>query len=224
MGLYAYATNNPNNGAHVQSTSISEVALIAMYGHGAAEAANTTNGGVAVDWLTNPAGSSTAQSFNTRSGAPGSTFLADSAPSASAAGRIFLSVVGFSHTSWRAHPLRPLLVSDGDGHHVDPFPGYIGSGTKGGTFAEPRQPCLTRSSRKSRTGVLFILGNNVGHHQKTGGGAFSMRAPHFDNDIFWVDKSAWANGMAQSQVWSMQLFGDAAPAPASIAPHLFVGD
>ena len=42
-----------------------------------------------------------------------------------------------------------------------------------------------------------------------------MRAPHFDNDITWVNPSDWRNGMAQSDVWAMQLFG-AAPGPIGI--------
>jgi hypothetical protein len=62
--------------------------------------------------------------------------------------------------------------------------------------------------RKSRYGYFFRFGNEIHHHQKTGGGAFSQICPHFDNDITWVDPSAWRNGSSQNQAWEINLFGN----------------
>jgi hypothetical protein len=71
-------------------------------------------------------------------------------------------------------------------------------------------PC-NRLSRKSRKGLFVRFGNESHVHKKTGGGAFELIAPHFDNDITWVDPSAWRNGSAQANNWSMQLFGEQVP-------------
>jgi hypothetical protein len=61
-----------------------------------------------------------------------------------------------------------------------------------------------RTRRTTKPGVFPTYGNQIAHYQKTGGGAYSIKAPNFDNDIAWTDLSAWRNGMAQSDVWSMQ--------------------
>lgn len=221
MTVYAYSSGDSRNGAHVLSVTGVETSLTSMFGFG--EDVLTGLHGIAINWIGTTTSTSTAEKLNSRSPAPASTYLADSGPGN---GRITLSFPSFSHSSWRSHPLRPLLASDGEGHHVDPAIGFPGgsTATKIALFAELRQPATLYRSRRSRNGCFFMLGNDIGHHQKTGGGAFSMRAPHFDNDIMWVDKSVWANGMTQAEVWSMQLFGSvASPAPPGL-PVLFAGD
>lgn len=72
-----------------------------------------------------------------------------------------------------------------------------------GTYIAPRLV----GKRTTKAGYSIRYGGDIGLHKKTGGGAFEMICPHFDNDITWVDPSAWRNGSAQSDAWSMQLYG-----------------
>lgn len=55
-------------------------------------------------------------------------------------------------------------------------------------------PARNLSRRTTKPGYWPMFGNNIGHHSKTGGGAFTMKMPHFDNDITWQDSSVWRLG------------------------------
>jgi len=72
--------------------------------------------------------------------------------------------------------------------------------------------------RRSRNGSFWRYGNEIHHHQKTGGGAFSQICPHFDNDIAWISSSAWRNGMSQNEVWEINTIGTPQDTTSFIAP------
>jgi len=75
-----------------------------------------------------------------------------------------------------------------------------------------------RIQRKSRrNGVFNMYGNSsIRHHQKTGGGAYSMRAPQFVNDIAWQDNFCWKLGHEQGG--DLNLFPPPEP-PEAPAPR-----
>jgi hypothetical protein len=60
--------------------------------------------------------------------------------------------------------------------------------------------------RTTKRGYFPMLGNLNALFKKTGGGAYELRAPMFLNDMWFTDRSAWRNGSAQSDVWSIQQF------------------
>jgi hypothetical protein len=64
--------------------------------------------------------------------------------------------------------------------------------------------------RTRKPGYRNIGGNCIARVATSGGGSFSAIYPQFQNDLTWVDPSAWRNGMHQSDVWNINLFG---PAP-----------
>ena len=74
--------------------------------------------------------------------------------------------------------------------------------------------------RRSRNGFFWRYGNEIHHHAKTGGGAFSQICPHFDNDIAWVHSDMYRNGIAQNSVWEINLFGLPTDTTSFIAPTL----
>lgn len=95
-----------------------------------------------------------------------------------------------------------------NGEMLKYFGTAVAPGDANGSFLESDK-VQSRSIRRrtSRSGYHPCFGNEIHHHAKTGGGAFSQICPHFDNDIYWTDPSAWRNGMCQSDVWNIQLFG-----------------
>ena len=68
-----------------------------------------------------------------------------------------------------------------------------------------------------RGGAFYTYGNTIHHHQQTGGGAYSMRAPKFFNDIAWQDSFSWRDG--QDSTRGMDLLFPP-PAPGTDEPRL----
>lgn len=112
----------------------------------------------------------------------------------------------FSHASYISNPLKPP-IAQASGDSVSNGSSGNGAGTIASNICVSEgNRVADRRCRTSRKGLFFRYGNELHQHQKTGSGAFSMLAPHFDNDVAWIDNFAWRNGMAQSDVWNMPLF------------------
>lgn len=127
---------------------------------------------------------------------------------------VIFAIADFSHFGWRASPRYYPVV----------FGTAIEGGANNGIFTtsastsstacfseDNRASCNRLRRRSTKPGYFQRFGSEIHHHQKTGGGAFSQICPHFDNDITWIDPSAWRNGMTQNEVWEMNLFGPQAP-------------
>jgi hypothetical protein len=125
--------------------------------------------------------------------------------SASAANPVLIvfSLANFSRSAWR--PSRRPLVMNGDGMGV-----ALGSLTDNFIFVDESDKPTTRrrTIRSTRNGGFLMPDMVIHNHQKTGGGAFQIHAPHFDNDITWIDPSAWRNGSTQNEAWEINLFGN----------------
>lgn len=62
--------------------------------------------------------------------------------------------------------------------------------------------------RSSRRGAWWRLGTDSNTVQAiTGGGAFSYRKANFDDNISYIDGSAWRLGSCQADAWNINLFG-----------------
>lgn len=117
------------------------------------------------------------------------------------------STADFSHNAWIPSPRYQPIAFNNETVAAG------GAGISSSTdlclgVSENGFPALRSIRRRTtRAGYFNRFGNELHQHQKTGSGAFSMLAPHFDNDIAWIDPSAWRNGMSQNEVWEMNLFG-----------------
>lgn len=157
--------------------------------------------------------SATPEKLNSRQPAKGNSY-GDLTHAMSISGAILVQggLSQCSHSSWISQPRYFSNMIEGLGVALVDSGGTTPTATTSMTAFEdtPMFP-VKRTRRTTRPGYFPRLGNELHQHQKTGGGAFSLLAPHFDNDITWVDSSAWCNGMNQSDVWNIQLFGTAAP-------------
>ncbi len=74
-------------------------------------------------------------------------------------------------------------------------------------------PAARKFNRRiaNRGGAFYTYGNTVHHHQQTGGGAYSMRAPKFFNDIAWQDSFAWRDGQDSFRGQDILLGAGSAP-------------
>ena len=85
----------------------------------------------------------------------------------------------------------------------------------GASFEETgHTPPVRNVSRRvaRRGGAFYQYGNTIHHYQQTGGGAYSMRAPKFFNDITWQDPFAWRNGQDSFRGQDILLGAGSAPA------------
>ncbi len=134
---------------------------------------------------------------------------------------VLMAMADFTHHGWiTSRPNIPMMRADDTlvGSAIS-SPSSIG--TLDHVFSENTAEVGRRVSRRcSKTGFFCTYGNQIAHYQKTGGGAYSIKAPNFDNDITWVDSSAWRNGMSQGDVWNIQLFGIPPDTTSFIAPTL----
>jgi hypothetical protein len=147
------------------------------------------------------AGSSAAEKLNTRSATPTSQtsqLSFDPAGTSIAAG-----LADFSHASWL--PSRWYYgtnLAGSDTVCVAWWPSSTSLRSVSLVFQDSIEAAAPqRLNRRSRNGGFFRYGNEIHHHQKTGGGAFSQICPHFDNDITWVDTWRWRLGHAQADIW-----------------------
>jgi hypothetical protein len=130
----------------------------------------------------------------------------------------------YNHFLFRCHPRYPPIVfGSGSGEAVTTQ--QTNSDTNVLTFSlgkVRRLTGLTVKRRTSKPGYFARYGNETHFHKKTGSGAFEITsAPHFDNDVTWIDPSAWRNGSTQNEAWEMNLFGSEAPAAPIPNTNLF---
>lgn len=193
----------------VTPASNKDVATISVRSFG--EGVATANVGVEIEAPTaiTPGATSSTELFNSRCPAIGSNVTGATGGNK----LIEISVVEWSYQSWVSNYRNRIIAGNnaGDNESLNCF---AGTGAVPMNFdwvlAEEESPSPRPVRRQSRKGYCFIMGNTINNHQKTGGGAFQMHAPHFNNDCLWIDPTAWRNGMNQSDVWNIQLFGIAA--------------
>ncbi len=157
-----------------------------------------------------PATTKATELFNSRSPAIGTNLNDATGPT----GRVvLLSAIEFSYQAWSTNNRTKLVAGNVAGNNESLTVLLGGAITSDITsiYAESQSPITRSVRRQSRKGYCFNLGNDViCNHQKTGTGAFQMHVPHFCNDCLWVAPVAWRNGMNQSDVWNIQLFGTVA--------------
>lgn len=142
--------------------------------------------------------------LNSRSASfPFSAFINNAGPSTTI---LLISGSSFSHNSWRSSPRTRLITHESEVFgHTQSGAGLVGNLDI--IISVVGKAGASRLSRRSRGGYFHLLGNTIAHYQKTGGGAFSIKAPNFDNDILFQDKSAWRPPISQSEAWNINLFG-----------------
>lgn len=86
-----------------------------------------------------------------------------------------------------------------------------------GVYSEdPQQTFRSAGRRTTKAGHSPFCGSINALFKKTGGGAYELTSrPMFLNDTWFSDRSAWKNGSAQSDAWSIQQFGEPAAVVAS---------
>lgn len=162
-------------------------------------------------------GSTAAALFNSRSAA--NSFGYNTSSGGFADESLAGGLASFSHGSWIPSPRWYPILNDRGGTS-DLLVASFDTSTAWDcniTASEPQgSPRFNRLSRRtSKPGYFQSFGQDgITNHQKTGSGSFQIFAPHFDNDVTWVDTSAWENGSSQSETWNINLF---APPSASLA-------
>ncbi len=199
----------------VTPASGKEAQLISIRGFG--EGVATANMGFDIDAsaAATPGTTKATELFNSRSAAIGSNVT-----DATAGNKLVIySIIEWSYQAWIANNRVRVVAGNnaGDNESLNSFSGGGIATSYNFVYAESQSPITRPVRRQSRKGYCFVMGNTINNHQKTGGGAFSMHAPHFHNDCLWVDPTSWRNGMNQSDVWNIQLFGIAA------SPNVRVG-
>lgn len=179
---------------------------------------NATNaaGRIRVDTNGLAATTQTAEKLNSRTANPVATY----ATGVTSFGTNFLTfgIACFSHHGWIPNPRYNYQYVNGDS--VIFYPEVAtGNDNENLTVSESERYATRRSNRRSREPGFhhFLSVDGVHHHEKTGTGAFVINAPHFDNDVIWVEPSAWRNGSSQSDNWSINLFGNSI-ATQTVAP------
>jgi len=114
---------------------------------------------------------------------------------------IYCIQIGFNNCNWIA---QPRAVPQGRRIAV------LSALTSGESSAfddqvNGKRPIRGRMRRTTKPGFFSRFGNEINRMAVTGGGAFSAIYPVFQNDITWVDPTAWKNGMAQSDIFNMPL-------------------
>ncbi len=147
----------------------------------------------------------TPEKFNSRSPASSNVYTNTTS---TANPLIQAGIPSFSHQSWI--PSRKITETDVNiGYSVGLNSSASAVALSYCIMADESNGLSYRSikRRTTRPGYFNRYGNEIHHHVKTGGSAFNQICPHFDNDVTWVDPSAWRNGMTQSDVWSIQSYG-----------------
>jgi hypothetical protein len=172
------------------------------------ETVATTNNQIFVQYqITTSSGmnnSVTPEKANSRSPASSGSYGSNSTNLSANGYLVYWAQPDFSHNAWISGPRYPIISGDAEGSSTQ-----ISGATPSLTAAFTEDNGVSPRSIRKRTtkpGYFPRLGNELHQHQKTGGGAFSMLAPHFDNDITFTDSSAWRQGMSQSDFWNINLF------------------
>lgn len=157
---------------------------------------------------TAPVGTSnlrTPEAFNSRSIAPTANSYDIGGLSAAVHTELIrFGLAQFNNSGWHAQPRYWPTSFDADGISID-HGAAAGSGVLMAIFDE--DICTNgwirgRTRRTRKPGYFNILGNSIGRFF-----ASTIQYPVFQNDLGYVDRSAWRNGMAQSDVWNINLFG-----------------
>lgn len=137
---------------------------------------------------------------NTRAAAQSNDYL--NAISTGANTTFFTSnIIDFNCFAYRCHPRYPIVqhrATNGGGNLICIGWWWTAGSTSiyaGSFFQEVPDRGGRRLQRRSRkNGVFHVYGNIIKHNQKTGGGAFSQRAPAFISDVTWQDSWPWRLG------------------------------
>lgn len=147
------------------------------------------------------------EKFNTRSGT--SSVANGGVDAGGGIAILFPALAAFQRVRWtRSRTSQPVTQTFGSAITMGlAAPGGENAIDRVFTFEEGGAGIPNQRARRSRSSGFCNFGCNIELHKKTGGGAFEIITPQFDNNIVWVDPFAWRNGSAQSEAWSMQLFG-----------------
>jgi len=133
----------------------------------------------------------TPEKVNTRSGAAIQSYGNSQDGGATYVSLVALAIAEFSHFSL-IFPRRYSPSAHTTNEAVVTAMNDTSSSSLSCLWIESNEAITKRFNRRcTKRGHWPIMGNNIGHHQKTGGGAYSMRVPHFDNDMILTDPSAW---------------------------------
>jgi len=138
---------------------------------------------------TNASGSSSYEKLNSRSANSASTI----STGATAGNRVILcKFQSFSHQSYIPNWRLNLRAINSELLLLYIFAVAGSAPSLSLAWRESDKPAHRKVSRRTtKPGYFPHLGNQIAHYQKTGGGAYSIKAPNFDNDIVWVDADAW---------------------------------
>jgi len=206
-----YALGIANQGSYGCLTASDSLAVLSStrsYGEGinAGDIDLTANHGTAVS-IVDP---QTPENTNSRSSAAIGSYGGANALTAF----VFAVTRDFSHQAWiPSWRIQPSALNGDNiaGNNA----GSITTGSITSMVSESNFTAVKRF-RRSRNGSFWRYGNEIHHHQKTGGGAFSMISPHFDNDIAWADSRMWRNGMTQNEIWEINTIGTPVAPPIPV--------